>query len=70
MLTPTEALAEAWASIDGKLDAFRRERDDRTLDWDSPGFTGHYEGYMEEAAEMIKRLRARGYDVTAIEEGK
>lgn len=66
-MTPIEALAEAWASIDRKIEAFHRERDDPTLDHESPIYTGHYEGYMVEAAEMISRLRARGYDVTAIE---
>lgn len=69
-MTPTEALAEAWASIDGELDAFRRERE---LDISiaemikDPTFTGHYLGYMEEAVEMIKRLRARGYAVVPLE---
>jgi len=57
-----EALAEVWASIDGKLDAFRRERDE-SMEWDDSRFTGHYIGYMEDAAEMIRRLKARGFIV-------
>lgn len=56
---PVEALAEAWASIDGKLEKFR----------DSKGAPleagGHYDGYMEEAKEMIRRLRTRGFDVVS-----
>ncbi len=62
------AVAEAWASIDGKLDKFIAERDIVL-----GGFAksvavidGHYAGYMSEAAEMIDRLNARGYDVTKI----
>lgn len=49
-----EALADAWASIDGKLDEFR-----------NPGPDGHYDGYMIEAREMIHRLEARGYVIVA-----
>jgi hypothetical protein len=52
-----EAIADAWASIDGKLDKFRAGKGMRLED--EPG--GHYSGYMAEAEEMINRLRARGY---------
>jgi hypothetical protein len=70
-LTKEEALAEAWASIDGKLDAFRREHARSRvapLDREEDGYTGHYEGYMAEAEEMIVRLRARGYVITPLSE--
>lgn len=63
MMDAIEALAESWASIDGNLEPFRTERDSGMTHHD-PGYTGHYDGYMVEAAEMIQRLRARGYDVT------
>jgi hypothetical protein len=57
-----EALAEAWASIDGKLDHFRRERDEK-IPLTDPTCAGHYEGYLSEAGEMILRLEARGFTV-------
>ena len=58
-MNATEALAEAWASIDGKIEGFRRgkrEKNERVC-------FGYYEGYIAEAQEMIKRLEARGYKV-------
>lgn len=58
------ALAEAMASLDGKLDAFRAESKLTEIPWDDPSFTGHYMGYVEEAKETIWRLNARGFDVT------
>lgn len=48
-----EAVARAWASIDGKLDAFEREREG--MDYDDPKYTGHYEGYLAEAKELLAR---------------
>jgi hypothetical protein len=69
-MTKEEALAHAWASIDGKLDAFKREREqfaDDTFDGDAPDYTGHYEGYVAEAEEMIRRMRALGYVVVAVD---
>lgn len=57
-----DAVAEAWASIDGKIDAYRRERDN-DIDWDDPTFTGHFYGYQAEAEELIRRLEARGFSV-------
>ena len=56
-----EALADSWASIDGKVDAFRTGKGAATLE-DEPG--GHYSGYMAEAEEMLKRLLKRGFIVT------
>lgn len=54
-----EALAEAWASIDGKLERFRACKADPELD----NTEGRYQGYMCEAEEMIRRLEKRGFTV-------
>ena len=51
------AFAEAWASIDGKLDAFLLESEG--IDYDDPAYTGHYEGYMAEASELLRRANDR-----------
>lgn len=53
-----EALAESWASIDGKLDEFRAGKGQP-----EEAHGGHYGGYMAEAEEMIKRLEKRGFAV-------
>ena len=53
-----ERFARAWASIDGKAEAFDRERGKPIPDiedMDDSGFTGHYVGYMEDAKELLKR---------------
>jgi len=52
-----EALAEAWASIDGKLDDFRAGKTAPNIE----DFGGRYAGYMAEAEEMIARLAKRGF---------
>lgn len=57
------ALAEAWASMDGKLEAYHS---DRTMTPADAGYTGHFDGYNIEAAELIVRLQARGFTVVAI----
>lgn len=54
-----EAVADSWASIDGKLHEFRAGKG-LPID-DQPG--GHYDGYMSEAEEMIYRLGVRGFSV-------
>lgn len=54
MMKVTEAVAEAWASIDGKLESFRKGRN--IVDDDA----GHYVGYMADAQELIERVNARG----------
>lgn len=51
------AFAAAWASIDGKLDAF--ELESAGMDYDDPRYTGHYEGYMAEASELLRRAGGR-----------
>lgn len=45
------AVAEAWSSIDGKLEQFRDESD--------PG--GYRSGYVVEAEELVKRVEERGF---------
>ena len=49
-----EALAEAWASLDGKLDEFLAGRGGEDTE-------GDYHGYLSDAAELAKRLEHRGY---------
>jgi hypothetical protein len=49
-----EALAEAWASLDGKLDEFLAGRAGEDTE-------GDYHGYLSDAAELAKRLEHRGY---------
>jgi hypothetical protein len=58
-----EALAEAWASIDGKDDRFLANREDRGLDLTD----GTYPGYMEEAAALIRLVALSGYAVVPVE---
>lgn len=53
-----ERFARAWASMDGKAEAFDRERGQPIPDlneMESSGWTGHYVGYMEDARELLKR---------------
>lgn len=51
-----ERIARAWASMDGKVDAFDRENGMSVVDnYGKDGFTGHYAGYMEDAAELLRR---------------
>ena len=58
--TAIQAVADAWASIDGKRDKFRAGRG---KPWDEqPG--GYYDGYTADAESMIERLRRRGYTLT------
>ena len=53
--TALQALADAWASIDGKAAEFRAGRADNS---------DRYQGYMEDAATMMERLRRRGYSLS------
>lgn len=57
MESDIEALADAWASIDGKLDKFRRGKTAKNI----MAYGGHYAGYLADAEEMIERLARRGY---------
>ena len=56
------AVADAWASIDGKLEEFRAEK---AMAADDPRrvASGCYDGYLHEAGELVRRLRQRGYSV-------
>lgn len=67
-MNPIEAVAEAWASFDGKLAEFRQEREiiNGRFATSCVVGNGHYAGYMAEAEEMIERLKKRGFDVTPI----
>lgn len=64
-VSAADALAEAWAFIDGKVDAFRCERDE-TLARRRVEVGGQYEGYVTGAAVMIVRLRELGFDVVPL----
>lgn len=52
-LTAIEAVAEAWASIDGKLDEYRAVN--QTM------LDGYRDGYNCDAEELIKRVAKRGW---------
>ncbi len=60
-MTANEALAEAWASIDGKLDQFHADK--TAVDFGH----GYYEGYLSDAAELERRLLARGYRIMPLD---
>lgn len=60
------ALAEAWASIDGKLEYFLGGKEAETFEEETTTFRGHYSGYMIEAEEMIKRIEKRGFTITPL----
>lgn len=55
-----EALADGWASIDGKSDRFRVGREYNGLER-----LGCYMGYMIKANEMIQELERRGFVIIA-----
>jgi|GEM_PF-6640958 hypothetical protein len=51
-----ERVARAWATMDGKADLFDREKGLPISEHiDDPTFTGAYEGYMEDARELMRR---------------
>ena len=52
----TIALADAWASIDGKMEQFRKGGDRR-------------DSYVADATALRKRLRARGYKIVPTGKG-
>jgi len=58
-MTPRDALADAWASMDGLDSEYRAGIGKRIHE--QPG--GYYAGYQAEASELIDRLRGRGFDV-------
>jgi hypothetical protein len=57
-----EALAEAWASLDGKLEEFHAGRGGEDTE-------SHYHGYLSDAAELAKRLERRGYVIVRAPRG-
>lgn len=63
-----EALAEVWASLDGKLKEFQEEKlIEKGGFANSTVIAGGYRaGYLCEAEEAINRLRDRGFDVLPI----
>ena len=56
-----DAVAEAWASIDGKLDEYIADREASGGLIKDGVPLGYYEGYQSDAAELIKRIANRGY---------
>lgn len=61
-----DALAEAWASIDGKAEIYQKEKADPNADVMAEGYQGVFMGYQSEAEELISRLRSRGFDIVPI----
>jgi hypothetical protein len=59
-----EAVADALASIDGKLCYFRSGKFADSIE----DFGGHYAGYMSEATELILRIEKRGYKIVKFED--
>lgn len=58
-----EAVAEAWASIDGRLDLFQCCKADAELE----EVEGRYGGYMADAVALISRIEARGFVIRPAE---
>lgn len=54
-----EAVADAWASIDGRLGKFRACKADPALDMTQ----GYFSGYCAEASRLLNQLEARGFTV-------
>lgn len=57
-MTATSAVAEAWATMDGKLEAYKAGANVNTLA-EEPG--GHFSGYQADAEELIRRIAERGF---------
>lgn len=55
-MTADEALAEVWASMDGKIKEFCEGRNGKDAD-------GCYAGYLSDASEMKMRLEMRGFKI-------
>jgi hypothetical protein len=56
-----EALADAWAGIDGKLEEFRAGKGLPIEE--QPG--GYFDGYMADAEELAERLDKRGFKIVS-----
>lgn len=61
-LTAELALADAWASIDGRLKEFRAGMG-MSFDDECNHAGGHFTGYICDAESMIERLRQRGFAI-------
>ena len=69
--TALDAVAEAWASMDGKLEKYEIDRETeggtpsgwRNSDEDDVIPDGYYDGYQADARALIERLKDRGYTV-------
>ena len=59
-MNAVDALAESWASLDGKLELYWAERDGKISE---KRITGTYEGYQAEACELIKRINKRDFEI-------
>jgi phosphoserine phosphatase len=57
-----EAVAEAWASMDGKLEEFQKGKTADSIE----SFGGHYAGYMSDADELVDRIKERGFILVPI----
>lgn len=56
-----EAVAEAWASIDGRLEKFQMDKAGKL-----PETAGHYQGYICDAESLVERILLRGFVVVPI----
>lgn len=54
-----EAVAESWASMDGRGEDFYQGKFFPNSDRARQG--GHYEGYIADAEELLARVRVRGF---------
>lgn len=61
-----DAVAEAWASIDGKLDLYNKCIEDAMKEEE----LGYWGGYLADAAEMVRRLKSRGFKIVPVKEGE
>jgi hypothetical protein len=59
-MTPVDAVAQALAGADGKLETYKAEEATGELIW------GHYERYQAEAKSLIERVEARGFKLVPI----
>jgi hypothetical protein len=64
-ITCVEAIAEAWASIDGKLKDYELDRDaGGNLVFEDGCPCGYYDGYQADATELLTRIEERGWTMT------
>lgn len=58
-LRAIEAIASAWASIDGKTERFYACKADPQLD----RLEGRYSGYLADASSLLNRIERRGFTI-------